>query len=230
MRNLVLSLAAMLLILPPLASAAATPDLEARRKALHDLLQEQWDYTMRTHPIYASFLGDKRFNDQIEDLSQKAIADDLEQTVRFLARFEAIDAAGFPEQEVLNRQLMVRDLKITLEGARFKPWEMPVTQQDGVHIDVPQLANILSFETVKDYEDYISRLNKLPVLFDQTIVQMRKGMAENLVPPRIVLEEVVKQSDNLATTPAEKSPIAQPFDKFPDSIPRPIASACGKLD
>jgi uncharacterized protein (DUF885 family) len=218
MRNLVLSLAAMLLILPALASAAATPDLEARRKALHDLLQEQWDYTMRTHPIYASFLGDKRFNDQIEDLSQKAIDDDLEQTVRFLARFEAIDAAGFPEQEVLNRQLMVRDLKITLEGARFKPWEMPVTQQDGIHIDVPQLANILSFETVKDYEDYISRLNKLPVLFDQTIVQMRKGMAENLVPPRIVLEEVVKQSDNLATTPAEKSPIAQPFDKFPDSI------------
>jgi uncharacterized protein (DUF885 family) len=117
MRNLALSLAAMLLILPALASAAATPDLEARRKALHDLLQEQWDYTMRTHPIYASFLGDKRFNDQIEDLSQKAIDDDLEQTRRFLARFEAIDAAGFPKQEVLNRQLMVRDLKITLEGA-----------------------------------------------------------------------------------------------------------------
>jgi uncharacterized protein (DUF885 family) len=218
MRNLALSLAATLLILPALASAAATPDLEARRKALHDLLQEQWDYTMRTHPIYASFLGDKRFNDQIENLSQKAINDDLEQTRRFLARFEAIDATGFPEQEVLNRQLMVRDLKITLEGARFKPWEMPVTQQDGIQIDVPQLANILSFETVKDYEDYISRLNKLPVLFDQTTVQMRKGMAENLVPPRIVLEEVVKQSDNLATTPAEKSPIAQPFDKFPESI------------
>ncbi len=218
MRNLALSLATTLLILSALASAAATPDLEARRKALDDLLQEQWDYTMRMHPIYASFLGDKRFNDQIEDLSQKAIDYDLEQTRRFLARFEAIDAAGFSEQEVLNRQLMVRDLKISLEGAHFKPWEMPVTQQDGIHIEVPQLANILSFETVKDYEDYISRLNKLPVLFDQIIVQMRKGMAENLMPPRIVLEEVVKQSDNLATTPAEKSPIAQPFDKFPDSI------------
>ena len=144
-----------LALLIPAALAAANPpaDLEARRKALNDLLHERWEYTMRTNPIYASILGDKRYNDQLDDFSQKAIDDDLEQTRLYLARFEAIDITGFPEQDALNQQLMVRDLKMGLEGARFKPWEMPVNQESGIHIDAPQLVSILSFQNTKDYED-----------------------------------------------------------------------------
>ncbi|MFZ0685161.1 MAG: DUF885 domain-containing protein [Terriglobales bacterium] len=218
MRFLVCLLAVAMLI--PVAVAAANPpaDLEARRKALNDLLHEQWEYTMRTNPIYASILGDKRYNDKLDDFSQAAIDDNLEQTRRFLDRFEAIDTAGFPEQETLNKELMVRDLRMTLEGARFKPWQMPVNQDSGIHIDAPQLVSILSFENAKDYEDYITRLKLLPRLFDQTIEQMRKGMAEGRIPPRILLEKVVTQANGIATTAPDQSPFTHPFDKFPDAI------------
>ena len=208
------------MLIPFTASAANPPaGLEARRKALNDLLHERWEYTMRTSPIYASILGDKRYNDKLDDFSQQAIDEDLKQARIFLDRFEAIDTTGFPEQEALNKQLMVRDLKMNLEGARFKPWEMPVNQSDGIHIDAPQLVSILSFDSVKDYEDYISRLKLLPILFDQNIVQMRKGMAEGLIPPKILLEKVVTQANGIATTPVDQSPFAHPFDKFPDAIP-----------
>ncbi len=219
MRFLICLLAVAMLI--PSAVAVANPpaDLEARRKALNDLLREQWEYTMRTSPIYASILGDKRYNDKLDDFSQAAIDDNLEQTRRFLVRFEAIDTTGFPEQEALNKQLMVRDLKMGLEGARFKPWEMPVSQESGIHIDAPQLVSILSFQNVKDYEDYITRLKLLPVLFDQTIAQMRKGLAEGRMPPKILLEKVVTQANGLATTPPEQNPFTHPFDKFPDAVP-----------
>ncbi len=218
MRSLIHLLALALLI--PAAVAAANPpaDLEARRKALNDLLHEQWEYTMRRNPIYASILGDKRYNDKIDDFSQQAIDDNLAESRRFLGRFEAIDTTGFPEQEVLNQQIMIRDLKMDLEGARFKPWEMPVSQFGGIHIDAPQLVSVLSFESVKDYEDYITRLNLLPRLFDQTIEQMRKGMAAGLMPPKILLEKVVTQANGLATISPEQSPFTHPFDKFPAAI------------
>ena len=213
-------LCALTLVFPAALPAANPPaDLETRRKALNDLLHEQWEYSLRTSPIYASILGDKRYKDQLDDFSQQAIDDNLVQTQRFLTRFEAIDTTGFPEQEVLNKQLMVRDLKMALEGARFKPWEMPVNQFNGIHIGAPQLGSVFSFENVKDYEDYIARLKQFPRLFDQNVVQMRKGMAEGFMPPRILLEQVVGQSDKIATTPAEQSPFAHPFDKFPDSVP-----------
>ena len=218
MRFLICLLAVAMLIPAVVAAANPPADLEARRKALNDLLHERWEYTMRTSPIYASILGDKRYNDKLDDFSQQAIDDDLEQARRFLNRFEAIDTTGFPEQEVLNKQLMVRDLKMSLEDARFKPWEMPVSQFGGIHIDAPQLVSVLSFDSVKDYEDYITRLRLLPVLFDQTTEQMRRGMAAGLMPPKILLEKVVTQANGLATTPAEQSPFVHPFNKFPDAI------------
>jgi len=207
-----------LLLLSVFSFAGSTDNLATRRKALTDLLHEQWEYTMRTNPLYASSLGDRRYNDQLGDFSQKEIDAENEQAKVFLARFEAVDTAGFPEQEILNKQLMVRDLKMSVEGERFKDWEMPVNQFSGVHINMPQIVNIIPLDTVKDYEDYIARLKAMPVLFDQTVVQMRKGIADHLMPPKILLEKVVEQSNAIATTPADKSPFMAPFDKFPDSI------------
>jgi len=55
-------------------------------------------------------------------------------------------------------------------------------------------------------------------LFDQTIEQMRKGMAAGLMPPKILLEKVVTQANGIATTAADQSPFMHPFDKFPDAI------------
>ena len=199
--------------------AGAQSDLAARRKVLKDLLAERWEYSMRTSPITASYLGDKRWNDKLDEFSQQFIDDDLAATKKYLTRFEAIDTTGFPEQEALNKALMVRDLRMTLEGARFKPWELPVNQFSGVHIDLPQLVSILSFKTVKDYEDYISRLKQLPRLFDETEIQMRNGMADGLMPPKILLEEVVTQANGIAIKAPDASPFAQPFTKFPDAIP-----------
>lgn len=216
---LVLTILAGAILVRPMSAANTPADLEARRKALNDLLHEQWEYSMRTSPIYASILGDKRWNDKVDDFSQAAIDDNLVQSRKFLTRFEAIDTTGFPDQEVLNKELMVRDLKMGIEGARFKPWEMPVNQFNGIHIDAPQLVSVLSFESVKDYEDYIARLKQIPLVFDQTIVQMRKGMAEGLMPPKILLDQVVTQADGLAKTEPEKSPFAHPFEKFPDAVP-----------
>jgi uncharacterized protein (DUF885 family) len=106
-----------------------------------------------------------------------------------------------------------------VEEAQFKPWEMPVNQQNGIQIELPQLVNVLSFESVKDYEDYLSRLGQVPRLLDQTVVQMRKGMNDKLMPPRFLLEKVVDQCKAVASQEPEKSAFGQPFFKFPKDIP-----------
>jgi uncharacterized protein (DUF885 family) len=217
MRSLVLS-ALMSLLCSSVLAAPPQSDLEGRRKALSDLLAERWEYTLRTSPIFASILGDKRWNDKLDDFSQKAIDDDLDQSKKFLTRFEAVDTTGFPEQEALNKTLMVRDLRIALDGARFKSWEMPVSQVGGIHTDLPQLVSVFSFQSVKDYDDYISRLKQIPRLFNENVIQMRKGMTEDLMPPRILLEKVVEQANGIATNAPDATPFAQPFAHFPDSF------------
>lgn len=200
------------------AVAVVSPSLSDRRKQLDDLLDEQWDYTMRTSPEYASVLGDKRFNDKLSDYSEKSIYEQLAKAGEFLVRFQAVDTAGFPGQEALNRELMVRKLQRTLEGARFKDWEMPVTQFGGIHIDVPQLVSLLSFATVKDYDDYIARLRALPLALSQTMDLMKHGMADGLMPPRILLEQVARQAGKIGQAKPEESPYFEPATKMPASF------------
>jgi len=207
-----------LLVCGALNAAQTASTLEARRKALSDLLAEQWEYRLRTSPLYASFLGDKRWNAELDDFSQAAIDKDLQEVQKFVARLEHIDTTGFPKQEALNKRLIVRDLKAQLEGARFKPWEMPVDQQNGLQVFLPQLVLVLSFQDAKDYQDYISRLKQMPRLFDQTVIQMKKGMADKLMPPRFILDKVAEQADGIATKQPSDSPFAQPFKTFPKSI------------
>ena len=194
-------------------------DLEARRKQLADLISEQWEYTLRTNPEFASILGDLRYNDKLSDVTEKAVLADLEQARQFAARFSAVDTTGFPEQEALNKTLMLRRLERSLDSAVFENWLMPVTQFDGLHINAPQLVSLLRFQTVKDYDDYLARLTALPKVFDDVAALMRKGMDKKLIPPRILLEKVARQAQAVAAGKPEESPFAAPLRKFGAGIP-----------
>jgi len=125
-------------------SASEAP-LEQRRKALNSLLAEQWQYVLSTNPEFASILGDERWNDKITDASQEAIDRDYAEAKRFLKQCQAIDTTGFPEQEILNKTLMVEQLRNRIEDQEYREWEMPVNQMFGVHIDTPQLVDLLDF-------------------------------------------------------------------------------------
>ena len=219
LRSMLLSSFLMLPLAAFGAGSAPPSDLQARRDALNRLLAEQWEYNLSTSPEFASLIGDKRWNDKLSDISDKAIQADLEKTKEFLARFEAIDTTGFPEQEALNQTLMVRELRRGLEGARFKGWLMPVNQISGIHIEAPQLAPYLSFTGSKDYEDLITRYHGIPGLLDQTVEHMRQGMAAGLMPPKFLLEKVVKQVEGMAAQKPEDSPFAEPLSRFPQDMP-----------
>ncbi len=199
-------------------SGDAQASLAQRRKQLNDLLAENWDYTMRTYPEWASMLGDKRFNDKLTDTSEKAVYANIEEQKKFLQRFKVIDTTGFLEQEALNKTLMVRNIELQLEDVQFKDWEMPVTQYSGIQIDAPQLVSVLPFDTVKDYEDYITRLKNLSKQFDDTMDLMRKGLADHLMPPKILLEQAARQSETIEKTKPEESPFMEPAKKFPASF------------
>lgn len=198
--------------------AHAADDLPARRAALDSLIKEHWERNVRTNPEFATQIGDKRFNDRLDDFSQKAIDDDIKATADFLQRFKAIDPTGFSAQETLNRELMISDLEQEAESASLKMWEMPVLQNSGIHIDLPQLVSALPFDTVKDYEDYISRLRQVPRVFDETMIQMKNGIKDGLMPPQFLLPKIVRQSKDIAGMKTLASPFAAPIKKFPASF------------
>jgi uncharacterized protein (DUF885 family) len=199
------------------AALGQTPT-ETRRAQLNSALKEDWEYQLRVHPELATHTGDNRYSDRLSDYSAKFIADDLQHSEEMLARIEAIDTADFPESEKLNKALMVRSLREEIESAKFKDWEMPATQFDGPHLAYAGLSSDTPFRSVKDYEDYLSRLHQLPRVFDQVTEDMRLGMRDHVMPPKYLLEKVGAQAQKIADDTPEKSPFSQPVLKFSKEI------------
>ncbi|HVG25446.1 MAG TPA: DUF885 domain-containing protein [Thermoanaerobaculia bacterium] len=200
------------------AQELSAADLDRRRVQLRKLLDEQWEYSLRSSPEFASILGDRRYNAEVSDVSERAILAEEEDTRRFLKRFQAIDTRAFSEQEQLNRDLMVRSLRQSLGWGQLFVWQMPVNQMGGIHLGTAQLPSMLPFATVKDYDDYVARLGKWPRSFDDTIARMRKGMAAKRMPPKFLLEKVTTQAMDIADDAPEKSPFALPLEKMPDEF------------
>ncbi len=203
----------------PAGQPSALASLDDRRKALNDLFHDYWEDQLKTNPEFASTIGDLRYNDQISDYSVQAINDELAREQRFLLRLAAIDPTGFTDQEKISQDLLIREFEQDQEAAEFKEWEMPLTQMDGIHAQYPRLVAELSFNTVKDYDDWIARLHALPHAFEQVTTNMSIGMEDHRVPPKFLLEKALEQVKQLASQKPEDSPLAMPLKNFPASIP-----------
>ena len=171
-----------MITLTAVPSPSQTADLAARRQALNQLLDEQWQYTLRESPELATVIGDYRYNDKFSDISLAHVEQQRKDSEAFLKRFEAIDTTGFPEQERLNKQLMVRNLKENLEGISLNLYLMPEDQFGGLHLQLAQFVSLIPFETTKQYEDYIARLHQVPRVVDQLIELMQEGKQKKMMP------------------------------------------------
>jgi len=201
------------------ANAAPTGDVATRVKALNDLLAEQWQYQLKESPEFATIIGDYRYNDRFSDITIAHALKEKKDAQAFVARFEAIDTTGFEEQDRLNQQLMVRQLKEGIRGTDLKLYEMPVDQFNGVHLLLAQFVSALPFDSTKHYEDYLARLNQVPRVLDQLTDVLKQGEKDGLMPPRFLLEKVVKQCQSIAEPAGEASAFGQPVAKFADTIP-----------
>ena len=200
------------------AQSNSNASLDARRAQLREAIQAEWEYTLRTHPEFATAIGDNRYNGRLDDYSQQAVEKELAHAKQQLKLFEAIDTKGFPEDEALNQQLMVRRLRIDIEGAPFNEWQMSETQFGGVHLELASMPRNMPFNTVKDYQNYLSRLGQIPQALDQVTANLKLGMNNKLMPPRFLLEKVAVQAQNVANATEEKGPFTEPLKKFPASI------------
>jgi uncharacterized protein (DUF885 family) len=195
-------------------SFSQTPSVDNRLATQNALFEEVYQTDLKNSPERATAVGDYRYNDQLSDRSLAAIARRHSSDTAFLGRLKAIPTAGFPEQDTLSHDLLVRVLQQRLDDYDLKEYEMPVDQMNGVHTGLADLPLGMPFDSVKHYEDYIARLHQIPRVLTQTTEVLRLGMKDNLMPVRFLLEKVPGQCTGII----EADPFLIPTKKFPASI------------
>ena len=185
---------------------------------LNTFLEEEWEYGLKQNPFFASLLGDLRYNDQLPDVSLAAIEKNQEHERQILKRLESIDRSKLSKVNQLNYDLYLLNTRQNIEGHRFPDHLMPINQMGGIQIGTPDVVAQLPFRNVKHFEDYIARLNRFPVMMEQTIDRMKEGLRKKITPSKITLRDVADQIGAQIVEKPESSTFYGPFKEFPEAI------------
>jgi len=196
------------------AANAQTPDqIAVESKRANEFFDKCWDENLARHPVDESFYGIKTHYDQLEDLSdEKAAADHAVWRKQLATLKRDFKPELLNSQAQLSYKLFEREAEREEEEFKFRFDVYPVSQMRGVHAQIPTfLINIHKIDNLKDAEAYIARLNAIPKLFDQLIINLQVREEKGVVAPRFVFPLVLDACHKVIQ--------GKPFDSNPDNSP-----------
>lgn len=215
MRFAALCLLLALAIMPIVTTESREPP--GASAALKAFLAAEWDWTMRENPVWASNLGDRRFNDRWEDISVENL--DRQQAHRqgALKRLAGISREALARSEQVSYDIFKYQTEMDIEGYPFEQYLIRTNTYSGIQ-NLEQISTTLRFETVKDYDDWLARLDRLPAYVDQNVVLMRRGIERNVLLPKVIMQRVLRQLGTITTQKPEDNGFYRPFRDIPASF------------
>jgi uncharacterized protein (DUF885 family) len=190
------------------------------------LFEEYWEWVLHEYPEFATSLGDHRYADRLQDMSAQAVRQRKVASAGFKARLDAVDETPLPPtlrtsvrvlRDQLGRYAAINRHYGELPFGVFDSWA-PITQMDGMHLDLVYLIKNSRFVQVGDYRAYLKRLEAIPLNIGHLITRMEAAMAAGWMPAQIAIRDVPKQLEAQLDPDPTKSPEYAPFNEFPADI------------
>ena len=211
MKRPLLALALFLIAIPVVAADEAS--------RLHDLFKRVWEFRLQEDPLFATSVGRHEYDDRLPSVSLADLQRENEATKGFFAELQAIDRSRLAADDQVNYDIFKRQLENRLAGFELGDYQMPFNADSGFHSGFSRLPEEVPLFTVKDYENYISRLRAWPRHVGEQIELMRLGLKRGFTVPRATLNGYDQTiSAHVVTDPA-KSVFWKPFEKFPSTVP-----------
>jgi uncharacterized protein (DUF885 family) len=212
--------------LPPAQAPTPTPAPAPTPAArLHEMVEDYWRESLALDPLAATFVGEHRYDDQLPNAIGAAhLALRLTLERRYLRQLDGFAPAGLEGADRVTFEVFRRGRELAIEGFRYQSELLPFNQFYGLPTLLAQLGSGSSaqpFATVRDYDNWLKRVDGFTVWVDQAIVNMRLGAAKGIVQPRVLMERVLPQLDQLIAADPANSVFYRPVAEFPPAVPLP---------
>ncbi|HEY2290570.1 MAG TPA: DUF885 domain-containing protein [Thermoanaerobaculia bacterium] len=211
MKRLFLCLSLSLLAVPALAADEAS--------RLHDLFKREWEVRLKESPLFATSVGRHEYDDRLPSETLADLQRENTETRAFLDELQGIDRARLPAADQVNYDIFKRQLENHVADFELGDYQMPFNADSGFHSGFSRLPEEVPLATVKDYQNYISRLRAWPRYVREQIELMRAGIARGFTVPRETLNGYDKTISAHVVEDPTKSVFWVPFDKFPSTVP-----------
>lgn len=198
---------------------APSPAAELASEQFAQLLDAIWENDLRENPLWATSVGDSRYNDRLPAVSVADSDRRNRQTQTFLKQLKAIDRTALSHNEQVSRDILHRQFTEGMAEHRFGSHLTPISSRSGFHISFPELGRNVPLKSTVDYENYIARLRGFATYADGYIQLMRRGIATGQVLPAVVLNGYEKAIDTHIVADPEASLLYAPLRKFPTTVP-----------
>ena len=175
-----------------------------------DYLDSDWEQTLINNPLFATYTGDKRFNDKINpntiDQFNKVRSQDLES----LKKLMAISEDKLDDDNKLNYKLKKFDLESDLNLSQFPIYYLRLNQRGGIQ-SFYETGNRLVYQSKKDYEDWLNRLSQFSENIYTFIEINKEGLEKGYTQPKLVTRGVISQIDAIINSDIELNPYLKVF-------------------
>ena len=225
----------LLLLILVFASCIQEDSKTSAAHSIATIFEEYYQFKDRINPIEATKGGNFQYNDYIANyISDTYQRDLISEYTTFLERLAQIDSTQLSEADLLSMKVMQWDCEVKLEGLQnplvittspiynLPSFELtPLIQVQSLHLYVAQLGaggSVHPFKTIKDYEDWLKRLDDYIAFLDTSIVNMKEGMSKNIVLPKVLTEKTIVQLEEFITRPVDSHLFYRPIQQMPEAI------------
>ena len=192
------------------------------KKPFNEFLDDYFEERLQFFPLEATQIGDNRYNNLLpNDISESFRSEIKDFYTRYQSGLTGYMRDSLSVQEQVSYDIFQREMEINLRALTFKEHYMPVHQFWGMTLTIPQIASGKSyqpFKTAKDYDDFLARIDGFTIWVDTAIVNMRKGLSLGYTFPRILMERVLPQAQDMLVNDVKQSIFWEPITNMPDSI------------
>lgn len=173
---------------------------------LRGITDDYWQARLEASPLFASFLGDHRYDDRADDLSAEA-----EQRIR--ARWQEFrdQAAALPADELddadsVSRDLLVDELDDAMRMIDMRVIELASDQMQGAHSDLLVIAGQLRAAEPEHARMAVARIAELARMLDQAAERYHAGLAVGRTPAQINVTRSINQVEKYLESPLAADP------------------------
>lgn len=186
---------------------------------IKEVFARYYEERLPLYPLEATMNGDNRYNDRMsDDLSQAGKAKATAFYKKYQDELAKYDREKLTGEEKVSWDLLQWECNINLEGLKHPMELMPINQIFSTHLLIGQMASgssLQPFKTVKDYDNWLKRVDGFVVWCDTAVVNMRKGIKTGYVLPASLIKKVVPQFADMSHGPVKEHLFYSPVKNFP---------------
>ena len=186
--------------------AATSPGAERLRK----LADTYWQGYLEAYPTLATSLGDKRFDDRLDDNSPAGIEKERQRLEEVRAQTQDIDPASLNPEDQLTRTALLVEVEDQLGWISCGSYDWVVDPLNGPQVDFMNLPDYTTIETPRDGAAFVKRCRAMGGYLDQHVANLRAGLSRGRTASRDAVAKTIDQLEKLTTVPPESLAVWRP--------------------